>query len=194
MRTTPKQQLRGDFAVSNASIATDHETDAKPSWLHVVLVNSPYILIYGATIWLVAMTDRDSAKAATYWQYFVPIVGLVSVIGGWGKATESKGKYLMEQVLHWGALLLVIYLLFLPDMEQFLNAESHGFVIAYMLGLAAILSGIYLDWKMAVFGLFLLASAVGIGFLDENALLITLIGVGIAAILVTLLIRRSGLR
>ena len=180
--------------MSNASIATDHGTDAKPSWLHVVLVNTPYILIYIATIWLVAMTDRDSAKAATYWQYFVPIVGLVSVIGGWAKAQESKGKYLMEQVLHWGALLLVIYLLFLPDMEQFLNAESHGFVIAYMLGLAAILSGIYLDWKMAVFGLFLLASAVGIGFLDENALLMTLIGVGIAAILVTLLIRKSGLR
>jgi hypothetical protein len=79
-------------------------------------------------------------------------------------------------------------------MERFLNAESHGFVIAYMLGLGAILSGIYLDWRMAVFGLFLVGSAVGIGFLDQNAMLLTLIGVAILAIAITLLLRRAGSR
>jgi len=180
--------------VSDATTATEVTADAKPSWLYVLLASSPYILIYIATIWLVAMTDSESAKAATYWQYFVPIVGLVSVIGGWSKAGGSKAKYLTEQVLHWGALMAVIYLLFLPSMEQFLNAESHGFVIAYMLGLGAILSGIYLDWRMAVFGLFLVGSAVGIGFLDQNAMLLTLIGVAILAIAITLLLRRAGSR
>jgi hypothetical protein len=178
--------------VSDAITATQGEAAAKTSWQHLLLVNAPYILIYGLTIWLVALTDRNPATAARYWQYFVPLVGLVSVIGGWSKSRESRARYLTEQVLHWGSLMLVIFLLFLPDMQQFLNADSHGFVIAYLLGFAAILSGIYQDWKMGVFGVFLVGSAVGIGFLDENAMLFTLIGVAVAAVAVTLLIRKSG--
>ena len=178
--------------MSDAITATESGATAKPTWLRVLLVNSPYILIYIVTIWLVALTDSDAARAARYWQYFVPVVGVVSIIGGWGKHSDALGRYLTEQVLHWGALMAVIYLLFLPDMQQFLNAESHGFVVAYMLGLAAILSGIYLDWKMALFRIFLVGSAVGIGFLDDNAMLLTLIGIGAAGIAITLLIRKSG--
>jgi hypothetical protein len=179
--------------VSDATTATQSGAAANPSWLRVLLVSSPYILLYMATIWLVAMTDNDAAKAGLYWQYFVPVVGLVSVIGGWGKRTESTARYLTEQVLHWGALSLVIYLLFLQPMQQFLNAESHGFVTAYMVGLAAILSGIYLDWKMAVFGAFVVGSAVAIGFLENNALLI-ISGVAFAAVVVMLVMRKLGTR
>ena len=54
------------------------------------------------------MTDNDAAKAGLYWQYFVPVVGLVSIIGGWAKRGESSAGYLFKQVLHWGALSLVM--------------------------------------------------------------------------------------
>jgi Na+/melibiose symporter-like transporter len=178
--------------VSDAMTSTPSEISHKSSWQRVLLVNAPYILIYVLTVWLVALTDRDPATAARYWQYFVPVVGLVAVIGGWSRSRESRSRYLTEQLLHWGSVMLVVYLLFTPSMQQFLNADSHGFVIAYVLGLAAILSGIYQDWKMGVFGLFLVGSAVGIGMLEDNAMLLTLIGVGTAAIAITLLIRKSG--
>jgi hypothetical protein len=179
--------------VSNATTATQSGAAASPSWLGVLLVNSPYILLFIVTIWLVSATDNDAAKAGLYWQYFVPVVGLVSIIGGWAKRGESSAGYLIKQVLHWGALSLVIYLLFLEPMQQFLNAESHGFVTAYMVGLAAILSGIYLDWKMAVFGAFVVGSAVAIGYLEDNALLIVS-GVAFAAVVVILVMRKLGTR
>lgn len=178
--------------MSDATIATESDAAAKPSWSRVLLTNSPYILLYIVTIWLVAMTDSDPAKAGRYWQYFIPIIGLVSIIGGWNKARESTARYLTEQVLHWGALAAVTYLLFLGPMQEFLNAESHGFVTAYMVGLAAVLSGIYCDWKMTLFGAFIVGSAVGIGYLEDNAMMITLTGVGIAAIAITLLLRKAG--
>lgn len=174
--------------------ATASVSDAsKPSWFWVLIVNLPYLALYAFTIWLVAVTDSDPVTAAIYWQWFVPAVGVVATIGGWrSPAAANKAAYLLKQVLHWGTLLLVINLLFLKSMQDFLNAESHGFVVAYMLGLAAILSGIYLDWKMAVFGAFVIGSAVGIGYLDDNAMLLTVIGVAIAGIAVTLAIRRRG--
>ncbi|KAA6186916.1 hypothetical protein F2Q65_03230 [Thiohalocapsa marina] len=167
------------------------QNSSAPTWLRVLLINSPYILIYAATIWLVALTDSDPDKASKYWQYLLPVVGLVSVIGGWSQTRISRARYLTQQVLHWGALMLVTFLLFVPTMEHFLDAQTHGFVVAYMLALAAILSGIYLDWKMGIFGLFLVGSAVGIGFLNNNAMLLTLIGIGMAGVAVTLVVRRG---
>jgi hypothetical protein len=60
-----------------------------------------------------------------------------------------------------------------------------------VLGLTAILSGIYLDWRMAVFGLFLLLSGFGMAWIDDNAMTISLIGATAAgAIIVTLMFRR----
>ena len=166
------------------------QTSAKSSMLRLLLVNLHYIALYVISIWLVAVTDSDPEKAAIQWQLFIPVVALISIIDGWQDTRESKVVYLIQQILHWGALMLVVYLLFLPEMENFLNAESHGFVLAYLLGLAAILSGIYLEWKMAVFGAFLIASAVGIGYLSDNALMLSLIGIAVAGIAITLLIRK----
>jgi hypothetical protein len=178
--------------MSEAITTPESAAPAKPSWLWVLFANSPYILIYIATIWLVATTDGDPENARNLWQWFIPVVGLVSVFGGWAKTRDTKTRFLTEQVLHWGALMGVAYLLFLPEMEFFMNAESHGVVMAYLVGLAAILSGIYLDWKMAIYGLFLVGSAYAIGFLDDNAMIITLIGSGILVLVITLLVRKAG--
>ena len=55
------------------------------------------------------------------------------------------------------------------------------------------MSGIYLDWRMALFGIFLLLSGVGMAWIDDNAILIGLIAVAAAiAVVVTLLFRRRG--
>jgi len=58
------------------------------------------------------------------------------------------------------------------------------------IGLAAILSGIYLDWKMAVFGAFLVASAIGLGYIEDNLMMmLTISSVALAGVVVTLLVR-----
>ena len=165
----------------------------KFDWLHFLIVNVPYVVLYAISIWLVGLTNSDEARAAEYWQLFIPLVGLVSTLGGWryaGLGGVPKALYLFKQVLHWGALLIVINLLFMDSMLQFLNAEDHGFVVIYLLGLAAILSGIYLDWKMAVFGAFLVASAIGLGYIEDNLMMmLTISSVALAGVVVTLLVR-----
>ena len=110
-------------------------------------------------------------------------------MSGWsqhaGDVWKTRLRYIVRQVVHWGALLLVVRLLFLPDVQHFLRAEDDGFVIIYLFGLSSILAGAYLDWKMALFGLFLIFSGVSIAFLDDNALLIVVGGTALIAVLVT---------
>lgn len=160
-------------------------THARPRWVSVLVFNIPYAVLYGIAIWLVALTNSDQAKASADWLIFIPLVGLVATVSGWrwvGTGGRAKALYLLRQVLHWGALMLVINLLFMPSMLQFLNAEDHGFVIIFLLGLAAILSGIHIDWKMAVFGLFLIGSGIGMGYIEDNLMMVIMTATAIAGV------------
>lgn len=155
----------------------------------VAMSTLPYVMLYAVAVVLIAMTDHDPASAQGAWKYFIPLVGLVSTIGGWarhaGPAWDARLGYIARQIVHWGALLVVIHLLFLSDVQHFLRAEDDGFVIIYLVGLTSILGGIYLDWKMALFGLFLIFSGVVIAFLDDNALLIVVGGTATMAVIAT---------
>jgi hypothetical protein len=140
------------------------------------------------------MTAQDAAKMSTNWQLFIPVVALVSILGGWHWAGTSAGQrwtYILRQVVHWVALIMVIRLLYAHAVQDFLNDEQDAFVTIYVIGLAAVLSGIYLDWKMALFGIFLLLSGVGIAWLKDNYLLLMLGmgGVSMVAVGWSLLIR-----
>jgi len=149
----------------------------------------PYVVIYAIAVVLIAMTDHNPASTQDIWDYFIPLVGLVSTLSGWnhhsGQTWQSRTRYLLQQVIHWSALLVVIHLLFQADVQHFLRAETDGFVIIYLIGLAGLLSGLYLDWKMAVFGLFLIFSGVFIAYLDDNALLIAIGGIATMAVIGT---------
>lgn len=171
--------------------------DAGPSFLpriesrfvRMAMANLPYVAIYAIAVVLIAMTDHNPASAKPAWDFFIPLVGLVSALSGWsqhaGPTWETRARFVLRQLLHWGALLLVIKLLFLSDVQHFLRAETDGFVIIYLVGLTSILAGVYLDWKMALFGLFLIFSGVVIAFLDDNALLLAVGGTALIAVIVT---------
>ncbi|MFD2110768.1 hypothetical protein [Thiorhodococcus fuscus] len=149
----------------------------------------PYLVLYVIAVVLIAMTDHNPASTKDIWNYFIPLVAIVSTVSSWGHHAgdiwQTRSRYILRQLVHWGALLLVVHLLFQSDVQHFLKAETDGFVIIYILGLASILSGVYLDWKMAVFGLFLIFSGVIIAFLDDNALLIVIGGTATMAVIGT---------
>jgi hypothetical protein len=122
-----------------------------------LLYQLPYLVLYIVALGLVAMTAHDATGMSDYWQMFIPLVALVSILGGWrwaGATGSARWGYILRQVLHWGALVLVIQLLFAHAVQDFLNDQQDAFVSVYLIGLAALLS-LYLDWKMALFGVFL---------------------------------------
>ncbi len=178
------------LATPNSSVATPPHAF---SWIQLLLILVPYVALYAIAIWLVAMTDSNPDRATGLWEWFIPAVGLVGIVGGWHRMRSSGGgipQYLIKQILHWGATLGVIYLLFWPTVLVFLTAETHGFVAIYIVGLAAILAGVHLDWKMGLFGLFLIGSGIGIAFFDDNAMLMTLTGLAVIGVIVSVVVLR----
>jgi cell division protein FtsW (lipid II flippase) len=174
--TTREPQVEGDLAVS----ASDQQLERK----RFMFYQLPYLVLYVAAIGLVAMTAHDAAEMSTYWQLFIPLVALVSILGGWrwaGTSSADRWTYIVRQILHWAVLILVLRLLYAHAVQDFLNDEQSAFVTIYLIGLAAVLSGIYIDWKMALFGTFLLLSGVAIAWLNDNWMILTLV-VGIAAV------------
>jgi hypothetical protein len=158
----------------------------------LMLVSLSYLVLYAIAILLISLTDHDPVSAKPSWNLFIPLIGLVSAFSGWGQhagdTRRTRIQFVIQQVLHWCALLLVIHLLFMQDVQHLLQAETDGFVIIYLVGLTSLLAGIYLDWKMAVFGFFLIVSGVVIAFLDDNALLIALSTFGMMALAVSVLL------
>jgi len=80
----------------------------------LLLQHIPYAVLYVVPLGLVAMTSHDAAGTSFYWQLFIGLVALVSIVAGWrfaGISGHPRLVYLLKQVLHWGALVLVIRLL-----------------------------------------------------------------------------------
>ncbi|EIC20671.1 hypothetical protein [Thiorhodovibrio frisius] len=183
--------------MSESIAMTDAEAQksAKKKARWVFFLNQlPYVILYATTIVLVAMTDREPTDVAMKWIWFIPAVALVAIFGGWkyhaGESAKSRVFYLFRQVLHWAALAVVVHYFFTKDLLHFLNAETDGVVMIFLLGLTAILSGIHADWKMGLFGAFLIMSGETIGWFDDNAVLMGIVGGAAAvAVILTLLVR-----
>jgi hypothetical protein len=165
----------------------------RSGWLHILLVDVlPYVVLYLLAIWLVSATTTAPGQAAHRWQLFIPVVGLVATFGGWhraGPGAKDKAWFLLQQVLHWGTLAIVVQLLFLTSMRHFLDLQSDAFILIYLLGLTSVLSGIYLDWNMAGFGVFLIASAIVYGYVvDHLKILVSISGIAVATIVLVFLL------
>lgn len=154
----------------------------------LAIANLSYLALYAISVVLIVMTEHDPKSTLTAWNLFIPLVGLVSTLSRWshhtGETRQARLHYVRQQLVHWGILLIVIDVLLLPTTQFLLQAETDGCVIMYLLGAAGLLSGLYLDWKMGVFGLFLIFSGVLIAVLNDDAMLIA---VGATATLAAIL-------
>jgi len=78
----------------------------------------------------------------------------------------------------WGAFLLTILLLFLPEMQKMLPALVSAQVILYLLALSTFLAGLYnTSWQLVAVGVLMALAVPAIALLERSVLL----GVVIAA-------------
>jgi hypothetical protein len=161
-----------------------------PGFFYYLIQVIPFAALYAIAVVLVAMTETDAAGSMKAWLQFIPWVAGVSIVLGWGNVRCSGYfSYLIRQALHWGGLAVILYyVVALPEVQQFMPNAISGFTILCLLGLTAYLAGIYTDWRMMVFGAALLASAVGIAFLDDWSLVLA--GAAVVIVIVTLILHR----
>ncbi|RKT44846.1 hypothetical protein [Thiocapsa rosea] len=170
--------------MSNANQPSLTQPDAgqRSGFARLMLEQWPYVLLFVAVIAGVAFTDMRLEFALLYWQILIPVFGLVALAIGWNSAGEdakARTAFALKTIMHWGALFVLVWILYLPQLKDVLNAELTGLQIIFLLGLTAFLSGVHGNPRMSVIGVFLIVSGIVVAFLDDAALMMSVLAVAV---------------
>ena len=146
--------FKSKAAVSTETVKKTKRTD-QGSLMMALL---PSVVLYVAAVILIALTRDDATATIPYWESFVPVVAFISLLSGFGQAYVRDQSYLfytLKQVLHWGIVIGLLWLLHTHGVRAVLDDQKYLLVLLYLLGLATLLAGLHMDWKFVFFGAFL---------------------------------------
>jgi hypothetical protein len=156
----------------------------RPEWLGVEEI--AFIALLLLAIGGMAVTDYSARSGLSYWLVVIPLFAAVSIFSGWRRASadgKNVGAVLLSQLLHWGALVLAVYLIYLLERTGRLNREDAGLVALLSLSLTTVLAGIHFDRRLAVLGV-LLAIGTACAALVEEFFWILLIPTVLAGVVI----------
>jgi hypothetical protein len=164
-----------------STTAIDNDTGARRSDnglspLPVTLL--PLLILFGSTVLLFWLSQEDLSGSFRYWEIFVPVVAVISLISGWTQAYVTGNNrlwYLLRQLIHWGALIGLLYLLNSQGYRELMNDQQYTALMIYLLALGTLLAALQMDIKLIFFSVFLVFCAFLIAVPADNP---TLIGVG----------------
>jgi hypothetical protein len=134
----------------------------------------PQIVLFACAVLLLWLSQKDLAGSIRFWEYFVPLVALVSLISGWSQSylnNEVRAWYLIKQVIHWGALMALIYIMNTQGLRAAIDDQQYTTVVIIMLAFASLLAAIHVDLKLFFFSVFLVFCAYLIAAPGDNALM-----------------------
>lgn len=130
------------------------------------LISDELVLAFLMALSLVGIfiTDFSTSDSAWYWLVMVPVFGATCLITEWRRARAaglSWSRLLWTQILHWGALLVAMYMVFeLLGRVGGGGRVNIGVVLVVMLALTTFQAGVYIGWRYCVVGVVLLVEAV----------------------------------
>ena len=145
----------------------------------------PYGIVLVFTLTGIAYTSLTRQPIAGYWELLVPIVAIVCVGAGWHAAPDNKARarLVATQVAHWLAFLVAMNLVFLPSVQNMLNADSTGLAILLLLALGTFIAGVHMpSWKMCALGLVMASFVPAIAWLEAATLIVLFAAVGVLVV------------
>ena len=153
------------------------------SWLR----DLPYGVVLVLTLVGVAYTSFSKRPIVAYWEFLVPVMGVVCIGTGWRHAhKQARLRLIWTQALHWLAFVVAMNLILLPNVQNMLNSDATGLAILLLLGLGTFVAGVHiLSWQVCLLGLVMALCVPAIAWIEESALImllgaIVLVGVGMA--------------
>ena len=149
----------------------------------------PFTIVLILTIAGVAYTTFSKTPIAGYWEILAPIIGLVCVGAGWQEAGDKIGRLrlIVTQALHWGAFLLVMNILLLSSVQRIFTAQTTALAIFTLLALGTFTAGVQvLSWQVCLLGVIMALGVPAIAWIENSALLVTLIVASLVGLAVVL--------
>ena len=152
------------------------------AWLR----NLPYGVVLVLTLVGVAYTSFSKHPIVAYWEFIVPVMGVVCIGTGWRRAHDKQARLrlIWTQTLHWLAFVVAMNLMLLPNVQNMLNSDATGLAILLLLALGTFVAGVHiLAWQVCLLGFVMALCVPAIAWIEESALImllvaIVLVGVG----------------
>ena len=164
---------------------------ATPLWLRI----APYLAILVLSAGGAAYFSTTHQPIVHYWDGVAVFIAIVCIATGWRHAAaEGRTWHLVwTQVLHWLAFLIAMNIVFLPSVQSLLNANSTSLFVLFQLALGTFVAGVHTSSvKLCINGAVMALMVPAIAWLDQSALMLTLIALIVVAATVIVLWRRSG--
>jgi hypothetical protein len=142
-----------------------------------ILGMSPMLLLFAVPVLLYGLTAKGMQGVSEYWQYFLVFIAFYSLFSGWSQAylrNHSRLWYLVRQIVHWGALIGMLYLLNTQGIRMLMNEHQYTILLTYLVAFSVLLVAVHTDIKMLFFGVFMAYCAFLIAVPDNNPALIAL--------------------
>ncbi|MCF3932033.1 hypothetical protein L1787_01220 [Acuticoccus sp. M5D2P5] len=158
----------------------------RDSLRRLVLRELPYLTVLLLILGGVAYSSMMRAPLETYWALVAVVNCGACIVAGWHYASGRKGqmRLVVTQILHWGAFLAVMGLVFLPSVQSVATADGTSLIIMLLLALGTFVAGVHTtSWRMGLNGIIMALFVPAVAWLDQSALLIAL-GVVVVALIV----------
>ncbi|MFS8037535.1 hypothetical protein ACI7BZ_11320 [Xanthobacter sp. AM11] len=145
----------------------------------------PYLAILVMTVGGVAYGAMTRSPLVTYWELVALISCGVGIFAGWSRATDKdeRVRLVWTQVLHWGAFLAAMNLVFLPSVQAVADADSTSLVVLLLLALGTFVAGVHTaSWRMGLNGVVMGLCVPAVAWLDQSALFVALLALGLVAV------------
>ena len=145
----------------------------------------PYLLVLILSLFGVAYSSVSKAPMAIYWIALAPFMGVICVITRWkdAESREQRLHLIWTQTLHWVAVLVAMRLMYVANVSRIMNADASALAALTVLALGTFTAGVHIGaWPICLVGIVQALGVPAIAWLEQSALLLLLVAVGLVAI------------
>ena len=171
---------------------SDASKASEKSLLTLILRNSPFIAMLALALFGVAFTSVARQWLLIYWVVLAPIFGVMCVVTQQQDAGEGQLRWPLVQteLLHWGGVLVAMYLVFAGNVEQMMNADASALMVLTILALGTYTAGVHVrSWRIVAVGTLLALSVPLVAWLEQATLLLLLIAVVVLAVVAVVIVQ-----
>ena len=147
----------------------------------------PYIVMLVLAVFGVALTSFARPVMLTFWIILCPIFGIICVAARWREVEGRMAQWqlVQTQAIHWGAVMFAMYLVFVSDVKQMMNADASALMVLTLLALGTFTAGTHAGgWRVSLVGVVLGVGVPAVAWLEQSTLFLLLVAIVLISIAV----------
>jgi hypothetical protein len=155
----------------------------------------PYLVMLALALYGVAYTSISQSAMTSYWVILAPTFGVICIAVHWRdvEGRQSRWRLVRTQALHWAAVMLAMYLVFMTSVKQMMSSDASALTVLTVLALGTFTAGIHAEaWRICMVGAVLGLAVPAIAWLETSTVLILVVLVVLLTLAVLVFLRRPG--